>query len=89
MNSRGNHKILRLFRSRIARAMQVIGMKKRCASRPDHRCLSLNGDGESAADHQQEFFMLVPMGRMRRASRCKCRLVNFKVAARMSHAIQD
>jgi len=33
--------------------------------------------------------MLVPMGWMRRASWSKCRLVNLKVFARMSHTVQD
>ena len=64
-------------------------MEKRCASRPDYRRLSLNGNGEGAAHHEKKLFMLVPMGWMGRTSWSKCRLVNFKVTARMSHTVQD
>ena len=89
LNSCSNYEVLRLFSSRIARAMQLVGVEKRCASGPDHRCLPLNGDGERAAHHEKKLFMLVPMGWMGRTSRGKCRLVNLKVVAGVSHTLQD
>ena len=83
------HKVLRLFRSRIMNAVQFIGVNERCGSRPDQRCLALDGHSHAPFHEQKQFFVLVPVGRMRLASRSQCGLVHFEMLACVQGSIED
>ena len=69
--------------------MQFIGMNERRGSGSDHRCLTLNGHRDGALHQQKEFLVLVPVRRMRLASRSKYGFVNFKVLPGVGHAVEN
>jgi hypothetical protein len=69
--------------------MQLAGMHEGRGTRPDHHCLSIDGDGKVAFHHQKKLLVLMLMWRVRRAPRRERRLMNLKMIAGMCHAIQD
>ena len=70
-------------------AVQFIGVNERRRSRPDQRRFALNGHSHVAFHEQKQFFMLVPVGRMRLASRSQGSLVHFKVLASVQGSVED
>ena len=85
----GHHEVLRFLRSRVVNAVQFIGVDERRRSRADDRGLPLDGHSNVALHQQEEFLVLVPVGRMRLASWSKDRLVDLEVLPGVEHAVQN
>ena len=69
--------------------MQLAGVNEGGAAGIDDGGFSGDGDGELAPHDEEELFMRVLMGRVRRTARGERGLVDFEVVVGVGHAVKD
>ena len=69
--------------------MQLAGVDEGGSAGIDDGGFSGDGDGELALHHEEELFMRVLMGRVRRTARDERGFVDFEVVVRVGHAVKD